>query len=373
MHKKCSTLRDHEAFFKCTMKVEKFGFYGLASYFIKDVESNPKIDKDFEVVNRMVNFIKEEFKKLLNEKKDFLDETTKKNYVKKIDGIVLYRGHHQSLKNTKLMEECYDYFKFSNTDSADVMMENIDRYELFVSSKDKKTQELCRHYIVDGKSDEAPLFLLVNENAFYDSVKNRFTINPMIFKDPFFDREFPMSLNYGSLGFVIGHELMHALDYYNINLDHEGNASINMTSNFSMDNYKKKSNCFLRQYNYRAKDVDNLEAEEIMRLKEDIADNGGLKIAFRAYKSYHKSIGKVTPKIPGFAKYTGDQMFFINYGRFFCKHFVVPDRKMKGNIGVHNPMYIRIRNTLGNFNEFSKEYKCNAGSKMIPKEKCELW
>ncbi|CEF62324.1 Phosphate-regulating neutral endopeptidase [Strongyloides ratti] len=372
MYNKCLLLMDEDSLTNCIMTVDDFGLYAYVTFFINHIESKKQFEKHYDFVKKMIDNIISVFKELI-EKKDFLDNKTKKNYLKKIESMKLYKKHHENLKDITLMEECYKHFKFTSKDNADTMIKNMHKYANSFPKKDKVLRRKCIDHVI-GKIDEGlPILLLTTENAFYDSRKNRYTINPMIFKDPYFDSRFPISLNYGSLGFVIGHELIHALDYININIDHEGRFNPNMTSWQSLKKYKDRGNCFVKQYGYEHKDIDKLDFEEMFTLKEDIADNGGIKLAHKAYKKHIEKKKEDKLKIPGFEKYTGEQLFFINYARFFCNSYRKNGNIKNSKSKVHNSDFKRIQNTLGNYEPFAKAFKCKKESKMVINKKCELW
>ena len=104
---------------------------------------------------------------------------------------------------------------------------------------------------------------------------------------------------------------------------------------------------------------------------ENIADNGGVKIAYFAYKEWAKANGP-EPQLPGL-DYTPEQLFWISMAKSWCtkerteliKHIIITDE--------HMPEEFRIIGTLSNMPEFSKDFNCPAGSRMNPIEKCTVW
>ncbi|CEF62326.1 Phosphate-regulating neutral endopeptidase [Strongyloides ratti] len=367
MYRKCLTM-EVELQQICLIKILRFGYYAYASYYIHKLENNIKIKYSYKIVENIFKNVAHEFKLLLEERKDLFDKYTIKNYLNKINKLKINRRYHKYLGNLSFMEKCYNYFKFSHYDSPEKMMENIDNYQFAIPDNDKKFKKICVNYIVNLQIYEYDIDDLVSNVAHYHLSLNNIIINPIALKEPCFSPKFPMSLNYGCIGTIIGHEIIHAFDLLGMNYDIKGNINQNMTNKDSRKKYKDKSNCLSMQYtNESLKDFGS-NRRKFLILNENIADNGGIKISHRAYMKYLESIGGSEPKIPGFETLTEEQLFFINFARFFCTL-----KRSYDNVGPHFPGNIRIKNTLSNYLPFSKAYNCKVGSKMNPINKCEVW
>jgi predicted metalloendopeptidase len=108
-------------------------------------------------------------------------------------------------------------------------------------------------------------------------------------------------------------------------------------------------------------------------LGENIADNGGLREAYYAYK-YYVSIHGAEQKLGGFESYTHDQLFFMAYGNVWCE--TLTNAALKFSLeDSHCPGRIRLMGTLSNSKEFQDAFKCKPGSKMYKKheERCIIW
>lgn len=107
-------------------------------------------------------------------------------------------------------------------------------------------------------------------------------------------------------------------------------------------------------------------------LNENIADIGGLKASYKAYKDWEMKNG-AEPRLPGFESFTPKQMFWIFFASFTCekthpeliKHLLITDE--------HSPLEFRVIGSILNTREFSEDFSCPAGSNMNPLEKCTLW
>lgn len=104
---------------------------------------------------------------------------------------------------------------------------------------------------------------------------------------------------------------------------------------------------------------------------ENIADNGGLKQSFRAYKKWTEKNG-VEPKLPGL-NLTHDMLFYLNYAQIWCGSMRPEDALTKIRSSVHSPGIIRVIGPLSNSKDFAKAFNCPEGSRMNPVHKCSVW
>lgn len=113
--------------------------------------------------------------------------------------------------------------------------------------------------------------------------------------------------NYGALGTLIGHELSHALDTTGRKLDKNGQLK-KWWHNSDLDAYHKRTVCFEQEYN-------SLGVNGAITMSENIADNVGLHLSFKAYKNLReKALNKIVPHLESFTK---EQLFFISYAQVY--------------------------------------------------------
>jgi len=109
---------------------------------------------------------------------------------------------------------------------------------------------------------------------------------------------------------------------------------------------------------------------------ENIADNGGIKQAFWAYKKWlQTAVGQdalVNETLPGLNA-TNTQLFFLNFAQVWCGAMRPEASRNKLKTAVHSPGKFRVIGTLSNSAEFAKEYNCPVGSPMNPAKKCSVW
>jgi len=104
---------------------------------------------------------------------------------------------------------------------------------------------------------------------------------------------------------------------------------------------------------------------------ENIADNGGIREAFRAYENYVIHNG-VEPRLPGLEKYSAEQLFFISYANIWCGKQNLESLREQITNGPHSPNRYRVIGPLSNSQDFAKHFQCPIGIMNRPK-KCILW
>lgn len=105
---------------------------------------------------------------------------------------------------------------------------------------------------------------------------------------------------------------------------------------------------------------------------ENIADNGGLKAAYHAYLELEKNQLKIDDKLPGL-NLTHRQLFFVAFSQVWCSSITKEAINLQIEKEQHSPAKFRVIGSLTNLKEFSDEFQCKVGTKMNPKDKCEVW
>ena len=208
----------------------------------------------------------------------------------------------------------------------------------------------------------------VTVNAYYDPTTNEITFPAAILQPPFFDAKAEDAANYGTMGSIIGHELTHGFDDQGSQFDAYGNMRMWWTET-DYKNFKDRTTRIISQFNnYVA--IDTMRVNGNMTQGENIADIGGLTMAYYAYK---KSLaGKKSKTIGGF---TGEQRFFIAWAQGWKS--ITRDEELKRLLTVdyHSPAYYRAFAPLTNLSEFYDAFGIKAGDKMFTDEnkRVEIW
>lgn len=201
-----------------------------------------------------------------------------------------------------------------------------------------------------------------------------------VLQPPLFHHDEMAALNYGGIGSIVGHEITHGFDNSGRHFDWKG-ALAHWWDNDTAQLYVNRSKCFEDQYSkYNVSDLlapfediqGDLKINAINSKGENIADNGGARAAWFAYKNHVSETGEELV-LPGLQKYTQDQLFFMAFSRLWCMQFTPWALHYSLKNDRHAPGHFRILGTLQNMQEFSEAFSCSSGSSMNPEQKCVLW
>ncbi|XP_045426447.1 membrane metallo-endopeptidase-like 1 [Pipistrellus kuhlii] len=208
-------------------------------------------------------------------------------------------------------------------------------------------------------------------NAFYSPNRNQIVFPAGILQPPFFSQDQPQALNFGGIGMVIGHEITHGFDDNGRNFDKEGNMQ-DWWSNFSAQHFQEQSECMVRQYGNFSWDLAEQEhVNGFSTLGENIADNGGVRQAYKAYLKWRAEGGR-DQQLPGL-DLTFDQIFFLNYAQVWCGSYKPEFAVQSIKTDVHSPLKYRVLGSLQNLAAFSDAFRCAQGSPMHPRVRCRVW
>ncbi|XP_016412994.1 endothelin-converting enzyme 2-like [Sinocyclocheilus rhinocerous] len=147
-------------------------------------------------------------------------------------------------------------------------------------------------------------------NAYYMPTKNGIVFPAGILQAPFYAQDHPKALNFGGIGVVMGHELTHAFDDQGREYDKDGNLRP-WWQNSSVDAFKNRTECMIDQYTQYTINGEHINGKQT--LGENIADNGGLKAAYHAYRSWVQKNGE-EKRLPA-VNLTNDQLFFVGFAQ----------------------------------------------------------
>uniref|UniRef100_A0A6J0V3H8 Membrane metallo-endopeptidase-like 1 n=1 Tax=Pogona vitticeps TaxID=103695 RepID=A0A6J0V3H8_9SAUR len=208
-------------------------------------------------------------------------------------------------------------------------------------------------------------------NAFYTPNRNQIVFPAGILQPPFFSKHQPQALNFGGIGMVIGHEITHGFDDNGRNFDKDGNM-FDWWSNVSALHFKEQSRCMVYQYgNYTWDLAGGQNVSGINTLGENIADNGGIHQAYKAYLKWVEKEGK-EPRLPGL-DLTHKQLFFLNFAQVWCGSYRPEYASQSIKTDSHSPLEYRVIGSLQNFEAFSEVFHCQKGTLMHPIQRCRIW
>lgn len=315
---------------------------------------------DLDVVVEMVNWIKDDILFAIK-KADWMSDQVKKLSTRKIM-FLKQRIGDLKLLNVSFVEDFYRGLSVEG--NAYEAMSSAVKYST------DKSFESC-----DGRS---PVFTQLSSlpaytpNAFYLGMDNSFNVLHGILQKPVFDPGWPASINYGRIGSIVGHEITHSLDESGHHFDEHGN----LTDTWDRETYEKfnkTSQCLADQFDsfYNASSLKSTKFTGSYKSPENMADTGGSKLAFLAYRKYTDSLFWPDFLLPGL-DYSSDQLFFIGYALFWCSKLDWTDQ-MKEAADPHAPARYRVLKTLRNNPHFAEAFGCHRGDHMNSGRKCDVW
>ncbi len=194
-------------------------------------------------------------------------------------------------------------------------------------------------------------------NAYYNPSFNEIVFPAGILKFPFFDIKADDAVNYGAIGAVIGHEMTHGFDDQGRQFNKDGNLADWWTAEDSKK-FKAKAKVVVGQYN-KFTVLDSLHINGELTLGENIADIGGVAIAYEAFKLTEQGKGK--DKIDGF---TGDQRFFLSFAQVWRLKYTPESIRLGIASDTHSPEQFRVNGPFSNMPEFYKAFNIKAGDRM---------
>jgi len=206
-------------------------------------------------------------------------------------------------------------------------------------------------------------------DAYYNPLMNEIVFPAGILQPPAFDLNAVDAVNYGAIGVVIGHEITHGFDDEGAQFDFLGRLR-NWWTDADLKNFQARSACVADQFDHYFIEKDIHHNGKLV-LGESIADLGGAKIAYLAYRTSLE--GKPRPAdLDGF---TPEQQFFIAWGQFRGDEVRPEFQRLMVESDPHPVAKYRVIGPLSNLPEFQKAWRCKADAPMVrPAEKrCEVW
>jgi predicted metalloendopeptidase len=223
---------------------------------------------------------------------------------------------------------------------------------------------------IDGLVDRSEWLLSPpTYNAYHYPTNNEIVFPAGILQPPLFDPAADDAVNYGAIGFIIGHELLHAFDDNGRHFDARGNLREWWTPADSAG-FEQRAAVVVAQYGgYVA--VDTMRVNGRLTLGENLADIGGLTVAYDAWRLSLE--GQPAPgPIDGF---TPEQRFFLAYANFWRDKTRPEALRQYAVNNAHSPERWRVNGVVGHLEAFARAFGCRAGDPMVrpAAERLELW
>jgi len=201
-------------------------------------------------------------------------------------------------------------------------------------------------------------------NAFYSGAYNEIVFPAAVLQSPEFALERPSALNYGTIGSIMGHEMTHGFDSKGRRFDGDGKLRDWWTPGVDAE-FVRRATCVADQYShYEPLPGQTIDGE--LTLGENIADLGGAKLAYAAYKASGANESFSGP-------YDADQQFFLSFAQVRCSNEPDTVTAFYLHSDTHSPDKYRVNGVVTNLPEFANAFHCAAGSPMSPASRCDLW
>jgi predicted metalloendopeptidase len=205
-------------------------------------------------------------------------------------------------------------------------------------------------------------------NAYYSRERNEIVFPAAILQPPFFNVAADDAVNYGGIGAVIGHEISHGFDDGGSRFDGDGNLHQWFTA-ADLKRFRDKTQALVAQYD-QYEPVPGFHVNGALTLGENVADNSGLAIAYRAYKI--SLAGKSSPVIDGL---TGEQRLYYGWAQVWRGKSRIPETIRLIKVDPHAPQEVRGLAPLRNQPGFYEAFGVKGGDKMYlpPEQRITLW
>jgi len=197
-------------------------------------------------------------------------------------------------------------------------------------------------------------------NAYYNPEMNEIVFPAAILQPPFFDANADAALNYGGIGAVIGHEMTHGYDDQGSRFDAQGNFA-NWWTKADSKGFAERTGKLVEQFNgYQS--IDGIHVNGRLTLGENIADLGGLSVAYDALQKALADQPEANREVDG---YSQAQRFFLNWSVVWRRNFKPEELKVRLTTDPHAPANFRAIGTPSNTPAFAAAFGCKAGDAMV--------
>jgi len=203
-------------------------------------------------------------------------------------------------------------------------------------------------------------------NAYYNPSMNDMNFPAGVLLPPLYDPRLDDAPNYGNTGATIGHELVHGFDDEGRQFDAKGNLKDWWTAENAKE-FEQRTSCIADQYAQYVI-VDDIKINSRLTLGEDVADLGGLILAWMAWRE-----ATATVKLQEKDGLTPEQRFFVGFAQWVCENSRDEDKRVRALTNPHSPGIYRINGVVANMPEFAQAFACKPGAPLVRPKACKVW
>jgi putative endopeptidase len=289
-----------------------------------------------------------------------------KAFAREVQGLSWMDGATKSRAMAKLLKMAY-LIGYPNKWKSYPFAVDLNAYATNVFAA--ASHELARKLGQIGKPVDREEWFMTppTVNAYYNPQMNQMVFPAGILQPPFFNADANIAVNLGGMGMVVGHELTHGFDDSGSKFDADGNLR-SWWEPSVRGKFDERTACVDKQY--AAYEVlPGVKLNGKLTLGENIADIGGVKLAFRAYRAM-RSGAQVVSLADGFNE---DQQFFLSIGQIWCSKYRESFARMRAQTDTHSQPNWRVNGSLRNIPEFGEAFECAEGTQMRPANACDVW
>ncbi|XP_043285773.1 neprilysin-2-like [Venturia canescens] len=346
-----STTRSNE----CTQAVyDKFpiiaGAIFVKHYFDKNVKK-----KAMELMSDLKDQVQ-----ILIQNADWVDEKTRVIMMEKAVGMVSHVSYPDELLDDAKLEKIYEGLNFSGNTYIEGLVK-VKKFEddLYWGKLNKPV----------NRSDWMDAGGSAIVETFHYPMNNRVLIPAGMLQGPYFNADRPNYMNYGSMGFIMGHEITHGYDDAGKLFDKNGEYV--RWGEKANKNWASSYRCLKNQYGKYTVPELGIKLDAERTVAEDFSDNGGAKIAYLAYSTWAAK-NEAEKKLPGI-DLTPKQMFWLSIANAFCAKYTPEGLRTRIKNHPHSPEEYQIIGSFSNMPEFAADFNCSKHSRMNPQKRCLVW
>ncbi len=328
----------------CTQEVDGVIGESLGQEFVKTSFSPAAKQRMNELIDNLFAAYKERIQKL-----DWMSDATKKKALEKLAAYTRKIGYPDKLKGYKGLDISRDSYFANNRKASEFLI----RRNLEKASKPVDKTEW-------GMTPPTV-------NAYNNSQFNEIVFPAGILQPPFFNAKADNAINYGGIGAVIGHEITHGFDDEGSKYDASGNLKSWWTET-DRKAFDERTSCVADQFG-KYKVGGDVFMNGKLTLGENIADLGGLTMAYVAFENSMKGAPKPT-KIDNL---TPEQRFFLGWAQAWAEVSMPQVEAYQAQNDPHSIARFRVNGPLSNMPQFAEAFGCKQNSNMVRTDICKIW
>ncbi|XP_041367545.1 endothelin-converting enzyme homolog [Gigantopelta aegis] len=334
----------------------------MSSLYVRDHFIDENKQKAHEIVDYLKSSIVERISKDV-----WLEKPTRDIAIRKLKESVYKLGYPDYMMDDSKLDEMYQTLKIKRDDYFSNLL-NLNKYYKFDWNRRlrlgvDKSEWVYRTYAVVAEFYNPWAELIVPAG---------------LLQWPIYDHKLPHFMNFGSVGSILGHHLVHAIDEHGSLYKLDGSWWGDWWTNKTKSNYNKIRQCVIRAYTNRTQGPFRLPNGRHVQVRvqprryapEALAETSGIEIAFKAYQEWTKQ-NAPEKRTPGLSL-TNEQMFFVAYAQANCFNRNNKDAFKQAVRGIVQEN-VKVNMALRQSAEFQRVFNCPASSNMVSSIKCDMY